>query len=136
MTVVFSDENRVTWFVCPGVPSRFCEEFVEPGLVTFQRAGRRDVVLAPGVSPDAVEDPERAKAVFDQCEERRWTLPGSRGVYAVETGAVDSGRRPAYRLTSPAMVHVVVPGGTKPVGLLTDEELAELVDTAFGATTE
>jgi hypothetical protein len=132
MTVVFSDPNRVTWFVCPGVLSRFCEEFVERGLVTFQRSGRKDVVLAKGVSPSAVSEPAEALAVFERCEERRWAPPGSHGMYSIERERLDSGRESSYRLTSPSMVRVVLPGAEKAVGLLSDEELATLVREAFG----
>lgn len=132
MTVVFSDENRVTWFVCPGVSSKFCEEFVERGLVTFQRSGRRDIVLAKGYDTTAVADPGAALAVFGECRERRWAPAGSHGMYAVEIEPLDSGRGSGYRLTSPSMVHVVLPERTKAVGLLTDDELADLVREAFG----
>lgn len=132
MTVVFSDANRVTWFVCPGVSSKFCEEFVERGLLTFQRSGRKDIVLAKGVSPNEVTDPAEALAVFERCDERRWAPSGSHGMYSIEAERLDSGRGPGYRLTSPSMVHVVLPGATKSVGLLTDEELSGLVREAFG----
>lgn len=131
MTVVFSDDNRVTWFVCSAGPSRFCPQPTGPGGVTFQRAGRRDMVLAQGKAPSDVSTPAAAKTVFERCPERRWAAPGSDEVYRIEDGEVKPGGRPAYRLTSEANVHVLIPADTKPVGLLTDEEIAALVAAAF-----
>lgn len=132
MTLVFSDSNRVTWFVCPGVSSKFCEEFVERGLLTFQRSGRKDIVLARGVAPGTIAQPDEALRIFERCEERRWTPPGVHGMYTVQVEASDGGRASGYRLTSPSMVHVVLPGPTKAVGLLTDDELTALLRDAFG----
>ena len=132
MTVAFSDDNRVTWFVCLGPSSNFCDEFVERDLVTFQRAGRRDVVLARGVGSDAVPDPEGARRVFGNCNERLWAKVGFREMYRFETGDFVGEGQAGYRVTSPAMVHMVILSTTKPVGLLTDEELESLVEAAFG----
>ena len=132
MTIAFSDDNRVIWFVCFGPPSGLCREIVERGLVTFQRSGRRDIVLARGVGPEGVRDPARAREAFTGCRERLWESPSSGETYRVEIESFRGREGFGYRLTSPEIVHVVVPAETKAVGLLTDGELERLVRKAFG----
>ncbi len=132
LTIAFSDSNRVTWFVCLGPSSDFCDEFIERGLVTFQRAGRKDVVLARDVGPAAVSDPESAREAFLSCGERLWTTARSRERYRIEIKGHGEHEQGAYRVTSRETVHVTISARTKPVGLLTDVELEGLVRKAFG----
>lgn len=133
MTTAFSDDNRVTWFVCFGSPSGLCQEIVERDLVTFQRSGRRDIVLARGIGPDEVCDASRAKETFGECRERLWQSPNSGEMYRVELESFRGREDSGYRLTSPEIVHVVLSAKTKAIGLLTDDELERLARKAFGA---